>query len=65
MSLPQSKSHIAKIQTATSYSNMTDLQLTGPAVQTTPNQTLTCKSVQPISSLAGAALSQDPDSDLV
>ena len=63
MSLPQSNSHI-KLQTATSYNDMSDLQLTGGAVQKTPSQTLTGKSVQPISSLAGAALSQDPDSDL-
>ena len=40
------------------------LQLTGSAVQKTPSQTLTGKSVRPISSLAGAALSQDPDPDL-
>ena len=64
MSLPQSNSHITKLQTATSYSDVPDLQLTGPTVQKTSSQTLTGKSVQPISSLAGAAFSQNPDSDL-
>ena len=36
MSLPQSYSDITKLQTATSYSDMQDLQVTGPAVQKTP-----------------------------
>ena len=39
MPLPQSTNHITKLQTATGYRDILDLQLTGPDVQKTPSQT--------------------------